>query len=78
MNTQAKQKVAVAMAAALAVGVLLYLAMPGLFGKRTQQNTNDAYVSADFTLVVPRVAGFIKNATSGNRATSSPSATHAS
>lgn len=60
MNTQAKQKVAVAMAAALAVGVLLYLAMPGLFGKRTQQNTNDAYVSADFTLVVPRVAGFIK------------------
>jgi membrane fusion protein (multidrug efflux system) len=60
MNTQAKQKVAVAVAAALAVGVLLYLAMPGLFGKRTQQNTNDAYVSADFTLVVPRVAGFIK------------------
>jgi membrane fusion protein (multidrug efflux system) len=60
MNTQAKQKVAVAITAALAVSVLLYLAMPGLFGKRTQQNTNDAYVSADFTLVVPRVAGFIK------------------
>src|SRR5690349_1873889 len=60
MNTQAKQKVAVAVAVALAVGGALYLAMPGLFGKRTQQNTNDAYVSADFTLVVPRVAGFIK------------------
>ncbi|PBJ18038.1 putative multidrug resistance protein EmrK [Pseudomonas sp. ACN8] len=60
MNTQAKQKVAVAVVAALAVGVLLYLTMPGLFGKRTQQSTNDAYVSADFTLVVPRVAGFIK------------------
>ncbi|WP_150689033.1 biotin/lipoyl-binding protein, partial [Pseudomonas fluorescens] len=60
MNTQAKQKVAVAITAALAVSVLLYLAMPGLFGKRTQQNTNDAYVSADFTLVVPRVAGFIR------------------
>jgi membrane fusion protein (multidrug efflux system) len=60
MNTQAKQKIAVAVAVALAVGVLLYLAMPGLFGKRTQQSTNDAYVSADFTLVVPRVAGFIQ------------------
>ncbi|WP_426202176.1 HlyD family secretion protein [Pseudomonas sp. TWP3-1] len=60
MTTQAKQKIAVAVAAALAVGVLLYLAVPGLFGKRTQQNTNDAYVSADFTLVVPRVSGFIK------------------
>jgi membrane fusion protein (multidrug efflux system) len=60
MNTQSKQKIAVAVAAALAVGVLLYLAMPGLFGKRTQQNTNDAYVSADYTLVVPRVAGFIQ------------------
>jgi membrane fusion protein (multidrug efflux system) len=60
MNTQAKQKIAVAVAVALAVGVLLYLAAPGLFGKRTQQSTNDAYVSADFTLVVPRVAGFIQ------------------
>jgi membrane fusion protein (multidrug efflux system) len=60
MTTQAKQKLAVAVAAALAVGVLVYLAMPGLFGKRTQQNTNDAFVSADYTLVVPRVAGFIK------------------
>jgi membrane fusion protein (multidrug efflux system) len=60
MTTQAKQKIAVAVAVALAVGVLLYLTMPGLFGKRTSQNTNDAFVSADFTLVVPRVAGFIK------------------
>jgi membrane fusion protein (multidrug efflux system) len=60
MTTQAKQKLAVAIAAALAVGVLVYLALPGVFGKRTQQNTNDAFVSADYTLVVPRVAGFIK------------------
>jgi len=60
MTTQAKQKFAVAVAAALAVGVLVYLALPGVFGKRTQQNTNDAFVSADYTLVVPRVAGFIK------------------
>jgi membrane fusion protein (multidrug efflux system) len=60
MTTQAKQKVAVGAAAVVAVGVLIYLLAPGLFGKRTQQNTNDAFVSADFTLVVPRVAGFIK------------------
>jgi membrane fusion protein (multidrug efflux system) len=60
MTTQAKQKIAVAVIAALAVGVLAYLAVPGLFGKRTQQSTNDAFVSADYTLVVPRVAGFIK------------------
>lgn len=58
--TQSKQKLAVAVAAALAVGVLVYLAMPVLFGNRTEQTTNDAFVSADYTLVVPRVAGFIK------------------
>lgn len=60
MTTQSKQKIAVAMASVVAVGVLVYLLAPGVFGKRTQQNTNDAFVSADFTLVVPRVAGFIK------------------
>jgi membrane fusion protein (multidrug efflux system) len=60
MTTQAKQKMAVGVAAAVAVGVLVYLLEPGFFGKRTQQSTNDAFVSADFTLVVPRVAGFIK------------------
>jgi membrane fusion protein (multidrug efflux system) len=60
MKTQAKQKMAVGVAAAVAVGVLVYLLAPGFFGKRTQQSTNDAFVSADFTLVVPRVAGFIK------------------
>lgn len=60
MTTYPKQKVAVGVAAAIAVGVLMYLVAPGLFGKRTQQSTNDAFVSADFTLVVPRVAGFIK------------------
>jgi membrane fusion protein (multidrug efflux system) len=60
MTTQTKQKVAVGVAAVVAVGVLIYLLAPGVFGKRTQQNTNDAFVSADFTLVVPRVAGFIK------------------
>jgi membrane fusion protein (multidrug efflux system) len=61
MTTQSKQKVAVGVAAAMVVGVLIYLVAPGLFGKRTQQSTNDAFVSADFTLVAPRVAGFIKD-----------------
>lgn len=60
MTTQAKQKVVVAAIALMAVGALVYLLAPGLFGQRTQQTTNDAFVSADFTLVVPRVAGFIK------------------
>ncbi|EJM12311.1 multidrug resistance efflux pump [Pseudomonas sp. GM18] len=60
MTTQSKQKIAVGVAAVMAVGVLIYLLAPGVFGKRTQQSTNDAFVSADFTLVAPRVAGFIK------------------
>lgn len=60
MTTQSKQKVAMGAAVVIAVGALIYLLVPGLFGQRTQQTTNDAYVSADYTLVVPRVAGFIK------------------
>ena len=60
MTIQTKQKIAVGVAAVVAVGVLIYLLAPGLFGQRTQQKTNDAFVSADFTLVAPRVAGFIK------------------
>ncbi|MFU2326745.1 HlyD family secretion protein [Pseudomonas sp. NFX98] len=60
MTTQSKQKVAVGAAVVITLGVLFYLLAPNLFGQRTQQITNDAYVSADYTLVVPRVAGFIK------------------
>jgi membrane fusion protein (multidrug efflux system) len=44
----------------LVIGVLLYLLVPGVFGRKPQQTTNDAFVAADFTLVEPRVAGFIK------------------
>jgi membrane fusion protein (multidrug efflux system) len=58
MTTQSKLKMAVITASVVAIGVLVLA--PGLFGKRTHQATNDAFVSADFTLVVPRVAGFIK------------------
>ncbi len=39
--------------------MLLYQAVPGLLGSQ-RQTTNDAFVAADFTLVAPRVAGFIK------------------
>jgi membrane fusion protein (multidrug efflux system) len=60
MTNQSKQKVAMGVAVVIAVGVLVYLLAPGAFGQRTQQSTNDAFVSADYTLVVPRVAGFIK------------------
>jgi len=60
MTISNKQKLTGATAAVLAVGVLVYLLAPGVFGKKPQQSTNDAFVSADFTLVAPRVAGFIK------------------
>ncbi|WP_339547995.1 HlyD family secretion protein [Pseudomonas sp. RA_35y_Pfl2_P32] len=60
MTISSKQKLIGASAAVLAVGVLVYLLAPGVFGKKPQQSTNDAFVSADFTLVAPRVAGFIK------------------
>jgi len=60
MTIQLKQKAALGVATVVAVAVLVYLVAPNLFGKRTHQVTNDAYITADFTLVVPRVAGFIK------------------
>lgn len=57
MTIQAKKPVVLAIAAAVALGALVYLLAPG---KRVHQSTNDAFVSADYTVVVPRVAGFIK------------------
>ncbi|WP_260961554.1 HlyD family secretion protein [Pseudomonas citri] len=57
MTTQSKKQMALALAAILVFGALVY---PLASGKRVQQSTNDAFVSADYTLVVPRVAGFIK------------------
>ncbi|MGB9089812.1 MAG: biotin/lipoyl-binding protein, partial [Pseudomonas farsensis] len=46
--------------AVLAVAVLAAIAGPWLFGSDHRQSTNDAYVSADYTVVAPKVAGFIK------------------
>ncbi|MGO4001066.1 MULTISPECIES: HlyD family secretion protein [Pseudomonas] len=60
MTISSRQKLTGATAAVLAVGALVYLLAPGVFGRTPQQSTNDAFVSADFTLVAPRVAGFIK------------------
>lgn len=60
MTTQNKHKIAIAVGAVAALGVLAYLALPGLFGRAGEQTTNDAFIAADYTLVAPRVAGFIK------------------
>ncbi|ALI01619.1 HlyD family secretion protein [Pseudomonas sp. FW306-02-F02-AA] len=60
MTIPMKSKFTGAAVAVLAAGVLVYLLAPGVFGKKPQQTTNDAFIAADFTLVAPRVAGFIK------------------
>jgi len=54
-----KDKIAVTVITVFAAGVLVYLLAPGVFGSK-RQSTNDAFVAADYTLVAPRVAGFIK------------------
>lgn len=60
MTIASKDKIAVAVAAVAALGVLAYLVASGLFGRASEQSTNDAFIAADYTLVAPRVAGFIK------------------
>ncbi|WP_347928547.1 HlyD family secretion protein [Pseudomonas helvetica] len=60
MTIPMKSKFTGAAVAVLAAGVLVYLLAPGVFGNKPQQTTNDAFIAADFTLVAPRVAGFIK------------------
>ena len=44
----------------LAIAVLAAISGPHLLGSDHRQRTNDAYVSADYTVVAPKVAGFIK------------------
>ncbi|EPL03280.1 HlyD family secretion protein [Pseudomonas sp. CF161] len=56
MTIHIKHKVAVSVTAVAVLGALIYL----VTGKATEQTTNDAYIAADYTLVAPRVAGFIK------------------
>ncbi len=45
----------------LAIAVLAAIAGPHLLGSDHRQSTNDAYVSADYTVIAPKVAGFIKD-----------------
>ncbi|MDV9032958.1 HlyD family secretion protein [Pseudomonas sp. RAC1] len=47
-------------AAVLAVALLAAVVGPWLLGSDHQQRTNDAYVTADYTVVAPKVAGFVK------------------
>jgi membrane fusion protein (multidrug efflux system) len=44
----------------LAVAVLAGIVGPWMLGSDHRQSTNDAYVTADYTVVAPKVAGFIK------------------
>ncbi|OLS59292.1 HlyD family secretion protein [Pseudomonas putida] len=44
----------------LAIAVLAAIGAPHLLGNDHRQSTNDAYVSADYTVVAPKVSGFIK------------------
>ncbi|PYC24905.1 HlyD family secretion protein [Pseudomonas mosselii] len=44
----------------LVVAVLAAIVGPWMFGSDHRQSTNDAYVTADYTVVAPKVAGFIK------------------
>ncbi|WP_462401851.1 HlyD family secretion protein [Pseudomonas sp. Marseille-QA0332] len=44
----------------LAVAVLAAIVGPWMLGSDQRQTTNDAYVAADYTVVAPKVAGFIK------------------
>jgi membrane fusion protein (multidrug efflux system) len=60
MLNQSRNKVVIGVVAVLMMSVVIYLWIPGFFGKGDKQTTNDAYVTADFTVVVPRVSGFIR------------------
>lgn len=46
--------------AALVLAGVVGLCVPLMLGGASEQSTNDAYVSADYTVVAPKVAGFIK------------------
>ncbi|KPA95220.1 biotin/lipoyl-binding protein, partial [Pseudomonas asplenii] len=58
MNTSISRKPLLILAVLLA-GALLYGLWYLLLGGGPVQSTNDAYVNADYTLVAPKVAGFI-------------------
>ena len=49
----------IAVALIVAAGIA-FVALPGLFGGAATQSTNDAFVTADYTVVAPKVSGFIQ------------------
>ncbi|MCU1726797.1 HlyD family secretion protein [Pseudomonas sp. 7P_10.2_Bac1] len=59
MSTTSGRKPLVMVGAGLLALAVLYGLWRVVFASGTQQSTNDAYVSADFTLIAPKVAGFI-------------------
>ena len=57
-TTNGRKPLLMAGAGVLALAVL-YGLWRVVFASSPEQSTNDAYVSADFTLIAPKVAGFI-------------------
>lgn len=59
MSTLSGRKPLVRVGAGMLALAVLYGLWRIVFASSAQQSTNDAYVSADFTLIAPKVAGFI-------------------
>lgn len=60
MTTVTTRRKTALIVAALAVAGVLGIAGPLLLGSADEQSTNDAYVYADYTVIAPKVPGFIK------------------
>ncbi|GAB2895959.1 HlyD family secretion protein [Paraburkholderia jirisanensis] len=58
--TRFPKKIVVLVLCVVALGIIAW-ALAGFLGDSNTQSTNDAYVTADFTLVAPRVAGQISD-----------------
>jgi len=59
MTTSKNQKIALYTVALVTLGWVIYLTAPRLFASGSLQTTNDAFITADYTLVAPKVSGFI-------------------
>jgi len=59
MSTTSGRKPLVMVGVGLVAVIVLYGLWRLVFGSGAVQSTNDAFVSADYTLIAPKVAGFI-------------------
>ena len=59
MSKLSSRRGSLALVAVLLLALVVYLLLH-LLGPSREQSTDDAYVHADFTLVAPKVAGFIE------------------